>query len=71
MSSSNSKSASPGAFKARFSELTQTRERGEVIVYFLAILELARSGSASVSQEKLFEDITIEAEQFAAPQYGT
>lgn len=60
-----------GAFKSRFSELTRTRERGEVIVYFLALLELVRSGSASVSQEKLFEDIMIEAEQFTAPQYGT
>ncbi|MCE9541689.1 segregation/condensation protein A [Candidatus Kaiserbacteria bacterium] len=58
------------AFKARFSELTQTRDKHEVIVYFLAMLELVRSGSASVSQEKLFEDITIEIEQVGAPRYG-
>ena len=59
------------AFKAKFSELTRSRDRSEVIVYFLAMLELVRVGSASVSQEKLFEDITIEIEQVAgAPSYG-
>lgn len=59
------------AFKAKFSELTRSRGRHEVIVYFLAMLELVRSGSASVSQEKLFEDITIEIENVAgAPSYG-
>ncbi|PIR83532.1 hypothetical protein COU18_02500 [Candidatus Kaiserbacteria bacterium CG10_big_fil_rev_8_21_14_0_10_51_14] len=59
------------AFKARFSELTKSRGRQEVIVYFLAMLELVRSGSASVSQDKLFEDITIEIENVTAPRYGT
>ena len=60
-----------GAFKARFSELTKTKDKHEVIVYFLAMLELVRSGSASVTQEKLFEDITIENDALAAPRYGT
>ncbi|MBI4087954.1 segregation/condensation protein A [Candidatus Kaiserbacteria bacterium] len=59
------------AFKTRFSELTRSRDKHEVIVYFLAMLELVRSGSASVTQEKLFEDITIEAEHIVAPRYGT
>ena len=59
------------AFKARFSELIRSRDKHEVIVYFLAMLELVRSGSASVTQEKLFEDITIEAEHVVAPRYGT
>lgn len=58
------------AFRARFSELTKSKDRGEVIVYFLAMLELVRSGSASVSQERLFEDITIEVETAATPRYG-
>ncbi|MBV9159487.1 MAG: segregation/condensation protein A [Candidatus Kaiserbacteria bacterium] len=58
------------AIRARFSELTKSRDRHEVIVYFLAMLELVRSGSASVTQEKLFEDITIEIESVAAPKYG-
>jgi segregation and condensation protein A len=59
------------AFRARFSELTRSRGKHEVIVYFLAMLELVRSGSASVTQERLFEDITIENEGVAAPSYGT
>ena len=59
------------AFKARFSELTKSKDRHEVIVYFLAMLELVRAGSASVTQERLFEDITIENDSLAAPRYGT
>ncbi len=59
-----------GAFKARFSELTKTKDRHEVIVYFLAMLELVRNGSASVTQEKLFDDITIESESQGLPRYG-
>lgn len=59
-----------GAFKARFSELTKTKDKHEVIVYFLAMLELVRNGSASVTQEKLFDDITIESEEVGSPRYG-
>ncbi len=58
------------AFRARFSELTKSRPRHDVIVYFLAMLELVRSGSASVTQDKLFEEITIEIENVSAPRYG-
>jgi segregation and condensation protein A len=60
-----------GAFRTRFSELTRSRDRNETIVYFLAMLELVRSGSASITQERLFSDITIESEHIAAPRYGT
>src|SRR3989344_1257703 len=59
------------AIHTRFSELVKTREKSEVIVYFLAMLELVRHGSASVSQEKLFDEIMIEVENVAAPRYGT
>lgn len=58
------------AVRAQFSELTKSKDRHEVIVYFLAMLELVRSGSASLTQEKLFEDITIEIENAATPRYG-
>ena len=58
------------AVKARFSELTKRADKHEVIVYFLAALELVRSGSISATQEKLFSDITLEAEVFATPKYG-
>ncbi len=59
------------AIRASFRELTKSRDKSETIVYFLATLELVRSGSASVTQERLFEDITIELENAAAPRYGT
>lgn len=59
------------ALRASFRELTRSRDRNDVIVYFLATLELVRSGSASVTQERLFEDITIELENATAPRYGT
>ncbi len=59
------------AFKTQFRELTKSKDRHEVIVYFLAMLELVRNGSASVTQEKLFDDITIESEGVeGAPRYG-
>lgn len=59
------------AFKTQFRELTKSKDRNEVIVYFLAMLELVRNGSASVTQEKLFDDITIESEGVdGAPRYG-
>jgi segregation and condensation protein A len=58
------------AIRAHFSELTKSASRHEVIVYFLAMLELVRSGSASVTQEKLFSDIEIEIEQAGIPKYG-
>jgi len=59
------------AIRTSFRELTKSRDRSDVIVYFLATLELVRSGSVSVTQERLFEDITIELENAVAPRYGT
>lgn len=58
------------AFKAKFSELTREKGKHETIVYFLAMLELVRSGTASVTQEKLFDDITIENLDMGVPKYG-
>jgi segregation and condensation protein A len=59
-----------GALRARFSELTKERGKHEVIVYFLAMLELVRSGSISVTQERLFSDMTLEGEPEGTPRYG-
>ena len=59
-----------GAVRARFSELTKSAGKNEVIVYFLAMLELVRSGSISVTQERIFSDIELEAESLVAPRYG-
>jgi len=59
------------AFRARFSELTAGQGKESRIVHFLAMLELVRNGGASVTQDKLFSDITIELEgAMGAPKYG-
>ena len=57
------------ALKTRWSEVIRGVDKSEAIVYFLAMLELVRSGSASVTQEKLFSDIVIEAESPSVPSY--
>jgi segregation and condensation protein A len=64
------------AIRTRFSDLTsRASDRHEVIVFFLAMLELVRNGSASATQEKIFSDISIELEGITAstgiPRYGT
>jgi segregation and condensation protein A len=66
----NLKNRLSSAYKARFSELTKNSDKHETIVYFLAMLELVRSGSASITQDRLFEEITIESDIVAAPRYG-
>lgn len=59
------------AFKARFSELTKGSDKESRIVHFLAMLELVRHGGASVTQDKLFSDITIELEGVnGVPKFG-
>lgn len=58
------------AIRARFSDLTKGASKSDVIVHFLAVLELVRAGSASVTQDKLFSDISIEIEHISAPRYG-
>ena len=66
----NLKDRISSALKTRFSELTHRREKHEIIVYFLATLELVRSGSLSATQDKLFADIVLEAETIGLPRYG-
>lgn len=59
------------AVRTTWSELTRGAGRHERIVHFLAVLELVRSGSASVTQDKLFGDMLIEADDAAStPRYG-
>lgn len=58
------------AFKAKWSELTEKASQHDRIVYFLAMLELVRNGSASITQDRLFGDIVIEAGDTGTPRYG-
>ena len=66
----NLKQRLSSALKTRWSEIIRGANRSDAIVHFLAILELVRAGSASVTQDKLFSDILIESESYGAPKYG-
>lgn len=56
-------------FKLSFKELTHTQERTDVIVGFLAVLELVKQGTILVRQEQHFHDIIIEREAVDTPRY--
>lgn len=58
------------AARTRWSELSRGASRGDQIVHFLAVLELVRHGSVSVTQDRLFSDILIESEAEGLPRYG-
>lgn len=58
------------AVKTRWSDVTKGASRGDMIVHFLAVLELVRHGSVSVTQDRLFSDILIESEAEGLPKYG-
>ena len=52
-----------------FSDMGKT-EKINVIVGFLAMLELVKQGMVRVSQEEHFEDIEIESESAGVPSYS-
>lgn len=59
------------AVKTRWSDFTKGATRGDMIVHFLAVLELVRHGSISVTQDRLFSDILIESDATeGVPKYG-
>lgn len=58
------------AVKTRWSDITKGASRHDTIVHFLAILELVRHDSLSVTQDKLFSDIILESESEGLPKYG-
>lgn len=54
-----------------FRELScEHKERKNVIISFLAILELVKLGNVDANQSKTFEDISIESRDPAVPSYG-
>lgn len=59
------------AFRASYKELTEGKHKEDRIVFFLAMLELVRHDNASITQDKLFGDITIElAGVTGMPRFG-
>jgi segregation and condensation protein A len=56
------------AFKLSFKEFTKgSKARGEVIVSFLALLELVKQGIIKATQEDRHGDITLESDAVATP----
>lgn len=60
------------AFKMSFRDFAQVgkEEKVHVIVSFLAMLELVKQGIIHVTQEREFDDITIETNTVQTPYYG-
>ena len=60
-----------GALRMSFKEFSGKKERGEIIVGFLALLELVKQGIIKAQQEAHFGDITLESDTVSTPNYGT
>ncbi len=59
-----------GSLKLSFKEFSKgSVEKVEIIVSFLAMLELVKQGSIDVMQEKMFDDIQMEAQSVDVPKY--
>ena len=58
------------AFKMSFKEFAGKKERGEVIVGFLALLELVKQGIIKAEQDANHGDITLESHVVSTPNYG-
>jgi segregation and condensation protein A len=58
------------AVKMRFGELTANASKSEIVIQFLALLELARGKSITVKQDRAFSDIMLESDRVDTPHYG-
>ena len=58
-----------GALRMSFKEFSGKKERGEIIVGFLALLELVKQGIIKAQQEAHFGDITLESDAVSTPNY--
>ncbi len=59
------------AARTRFSELTKGATKGEVVLQFLALLELVKGGFVQAQQTQSFDDILLESHLVETPHYGT
>jgi len=58
------------AIRMSFREFAHKKEKQEVIVGFLALLELVKRGIIKVSQDDGRGDITLESDSVSIPRYG-
>jgi segregation and condensation protein A len=56
------------AFRASFKEL-MGKEKGEIVVGFLALLELVKQGIIKATQQEEHGDITLESDSVSTPSY--
>lgn len=56
--------------RTRFSELARGASKSEVVLQFLAILELVKGGFVHAEQQKTFDDILLESHTLDTPRYG-
>ncbi len=59
------------AVRMSFREFAGKRERTEVIVGFLALLELVKQGILKAEQQEEHGDITLESDSVGTPRYGS
>lgn len=58
-----------GASRILFSELKRGGSRADVIIRFLALLELVKGGIATAEQSGSFDDIVVATDSFGVPRY--
>ncbi|MBI4067940.1 segregation/condensation protein A [Candidatus Kaiserbacteria bacterium] len=58
------------AAKMRFKELTKDASRADVVIQFLALLELVRGGVIAAEQDRPFSDIMLQSDTVGIPRYG-
>ncbi|MBP9669611.1 MAG: segregation/condensation protein A [Candidatus Pacebacteria bacterium] len=58
------------AARTRFSELAKGATKGEVVLQFLALLELVKGGFVQAQQAASFDDILLESQLVETPHYG-
>jgi segregation and condensation protein A len=57
------------AMRMSFREFVGRKERGEIIVGFLALLELVKQGILKAHQEQEFGDIQLQSDSVSTPSY--
>ncbi len=58
------------AAKMKFKDLTSNASKIEVVIHFLALLELVKGGFVSATQGEHFSDIIMESDKVDTPRYG-
>ncbi len=58
------------AARTRFSELAKGASKAEVVLQFLALLELVKGGFLQAEQARTFDDILLESHIVETPRYG-